>query len=120
MKKSLGLLAIVLLLGTICFSFVGCSGRSSIVGNWALKGESEATVHFYENGDLDVPYSMSGSQMAAEKYEVMSDGTMFLKSAIGDTLRTLTKVNTKNCEGDEYYLSGNTLILDGDEYQRVK
>lgn len=114
---------VLVLSALLGLSLSGCSGSSSIVGNWAPAGESVATLSFYSNGNLDAPYGGSFSdRSASEKWESASDGTLFLMSALGDTNRTFHRVTTVDVDwsdGYSYYLSGDTLIIDGKEFHRV-
>ena len=124
MKKStkvfLGSLASIL----IFLLLAGCSAEknsaTSIVGNWAEKGSTDVSIWFYEDGEFDGPYSLSRSQISASKFSVMSDGTLKLQSFFGETLTTFEKVNSKEPKSGEYYLKGDTLIIENIEYVKVK
>jgi len=124
MKKSTKFLLASLVSILFLLLLTGCSSgknsATSIVGNWAEKGSTNVSVRFYEDGEFDGPYSLSASQVSASKYSVMSDGTLKLQSFFGETLMTFEKVNSKEPNSREYYLKGDTLIIDGTEYVKVK
>ena len=109
----------VFILGMMVSLFASCSAKDSIVGEWAIKGETAVTITFYEDGEYDGP-NITGSSLGPSAYSVMSDGTLKMFSALGDTRGTFKKTNSKEPENSEYYLNGNTLIINGKEYQRIK
>ena len=119
MKKTM----ILFLVLALMLSMVACGGSKSVVGKWARTGRDSIAFIFYENGDYESHNSDFGGR-SFSKFELLSDGTLLLKSSLGDLLRTFEKTNSKEPGEYEYYIKGDILIV-GDydettEYERLR
>jgi len=112
------------LLGLMGLMMVAC-GASSIAGDWAPVGETTATLHFSSNGDFSGPHGDwdADSITRAAHWEIGDGGAIIFTTSYGDTTATYLPAKSKDIDwmdGYHYYLSGNTLIIDGDEFVRIR
>lgn len=101
--------------------FAGCSQKqNSIVGTWI--SDDDEVISFDQNGSCDIPWAYSGAWMeSADSYVIKSDGTLLLNSPTGHADDKFTKTTSMEEAEDNkstYYLSGDTLVIDGDVYTR--
>ena len=111
----------VILVGVLLFLLTACSGgSSSIVGDWTKEGKSTAYISFYEDGSYSGPDYLAGSEYTVQSYSILSDGTIILKQ-FGGGAKALKRVSSTEPDSySEYYMSGDTLIIGGGKYVRLK
>lgn len=123
MKKSISAISPVFLCLLLCLSFAGCSGKSNIVGQWTTEGRDGVVLTFTGSGDfsVDEDYNFDGtvgSEFPFQSYS-LSDGTLTFNGTFAGPV-ILQKSSSKDCGDGEYYLKGDTLVISGVVYSRVK
>jgi len=122
MKKSIAPIPLIVLSLIFCLLVTGCSGKSgsSIVGQWAKDSNNNAVLIFAENGDFNSNFGIDlGLDDEAVSYSISSDGMLEFRDAYGYN-SFLNKSSSKDCKLSDYYLNGNTLIIDGETFTRVQ
>ena len=115
MKKSLKFLSVGLFLILIVSSLAGCSSsKSAILGRWESV-DSREYLEFFEDGDCE---GSIDDYFDPRQWSITSDGTLKLtdNNTLGDGTKgylRLKKSSSKELNENEYYLSGNTLIING-------
>lgn len=116
-RKILAVLAcgVVLLTG-----LAGCSGSGNdIVGTWVEEDGNDILV-FNQDGTCTAPFTYNPSWIeSADHYAITNDGTLVFSSSGGHANDSFEKTdNREEAIGSSsyYYLSGDTLIVDGDIY----
>lgn len=116
-KKLLVLVGLVL----ICISFVGCGSSDDITGTW-VDVESEGSddgMRFYDDGTcLDVYKNHTSAD--ATNWKIQEDGMLILEMEWDGNVffERADKKEEALEDRDLYYLSGDTLIFNGNEYKR--
>ena len=104
---------VVLLL--FCITMTGCASQDSILGTWYLV-DGEETITFYEDGTCIA----SGDETA--EYKQQEDGTLIITWGVFGNERIVKRTDDIDQaleEYDEYYyLSGNTLALNGEKCEK--
>ena len=104
---------VVLLL--FCFGMTGCASQDSIVGTW-YSMDGEETITFYEDGTC-----IANEDETAE-YKQQEDGTLIITWGIFGNEKIVKRTDDIDQaleEYDEYYyLSRNTLVLNGEKCEQ--
>lgn len=103
-----------------------CGGSNDpgklLVGTWL--SNSDDMVVFEEDGSCVAPFTYNSSWWeSAEHYTVKEDGTLVLSSETGHADGSYEKVDTEDEaleDDDTYFVSADTLIIEGEEYSRSK
>lgn len=109
-----GCVIMILLFGII---IGGCSSQNSIVGTWYSE-KNDYTRTFYEDGTC----RDSDDHSEIMNYKQQEDGTLMLTWGLGNQ-RIINRTDDKELALEDenyeyYYLSGNTLVIYGNEYER--
>ncbi len=123
MKKNaiLTLLATVIIMCTAVFSACG-SAEKTIVGSWVKENGDEILV-FKDNGTCSVPFTYNNSWWESCDLYTFTENELILSSKEGNisTRRYEKCENPEDVEdSNQYYLSGDTLIINEDTYTRGK
>jgi len=99
-----------------------CSGSSSIVGQWS-NTDSKGTITFstdgsFSEGNYNFHGTVLGQEYSYQSYS-LSGGNLTFKGTLADTV-ILKESSSKDCAYGEYYLNGDTLVIDGVTFDRVK
>ena len=118
LKTSLCILLLTLLL-TACGNSNSRSS-DSIIGTWVSNYSAIDIVVFEEDGSCSAPFTYSGSWCeSASQYVIKDDKTLVLSSKDGHAGGSYEKAETEEEaleDKDMYYVSKDTLIIDGDTY----
>lgn len=112
-------------LGLFCMLLLSaCGGGNSIVGTWVTEGDDDMLV-FEEDGSCSAPFTYnSGWIESADHYAITEeDETLVFSSEGGHANDSYKKAKDEEEALDKsktYYLSGNTLIIEGETYTRAK
>lgn len=114
----------------LCSIFVvilltACGGKTPknlLVGRW-VSDENEI-VEFQDDGSCTAPFTYDGAWWeSAEHYTVKDDGTLVLSSTEGHVDDSFRLVESEDDAFDyttNYFVSKDTLIIDGTEYTRTE
>ena len=95
---------------------MGCGSKDSIVGTW-YSWESDHTISFYEDGTC-----MDGDGTEIINYKQQEDGTLMFTWGLFGNERVLKRTEDKDRaleeDDDYYYLSKDTFVFYGTEYER--
>lgn len=116
-KKLLVMVGLLL----ICMSFVGCGSSNDITGTWVHveRESSDEGMHFYNDGTCLNVYK-NHTSADATNWKVQEDGMLILKME-WDGNESFERVEKKEEALENrklYYLSGDTLIFNKNEYKR--
>ena len=108
------------------FSLTACSSSNEpsdlLIGTWVSEYEDEI-VEFMDDGSCTAPFTYSGAWMeSAERYVVKDDGTLVLSSREGHADDSFDPAESEEEALDDrgtYFVSEDTLIIDGDEYTKA-
>ncbi|MCM1244782.1 MAG: hypothetical protein NC293_03955 [Roseburia sp.] len=103
----------------VCLAFVGCGSSNAITGTWQNVERNYKEMHFYEDGTcLDVYKNHTSAD--ATNWKIQEDGMLILELE-WDGNATFERTDTKEEaleDRDLYYLSGDTLVFNRNEYER--
>lgn len=125
--KKFGLFKCAVLLGTLLmtFSLTACGGKDPgelLVGTWL--SEYDDMVVFEDDGTCVAPFTYNASWWeSAERYTVKEDDTLVLSSESGHADGTYENADTEDEaleDEDTYFVSDDTLIIDGETYTKSK
>ncbi len=121
MKVAVKKLLVMVGLLLICISFVGCDSSNDITGTWVHveRESSDEGMHFYNDGTCLNVYK-NHTSADATNWKVQEDGMLILKME-WDGNESFERVEKKEEALENrklYYLSGDTLIFNENEYQR--
>lgn len=112
----------------LCFAacigiLTACGKENSIVGTWITENNKDI-IRFDENGTCSVPFTYNASWMeSADHYNLTEEGkTLVLSSQNGHADDSYEKASNKEEaleEKNTYYLSEDTLIIEGKTYLRT-
>ena len=96
--------------------------KDLLVGRW-VSDENEI-VEFQDDGSCTAPFTYDGAWWeSAERYTVKDDGTLVLSSTEGHVDDSFRLVESEDDAFDyttNYFVSKDTLIIDGTEYSRTE
>lgn len=128
-NKKIGIIAVVIIaviiIAIIRVFLFGRSDKPSdlLIGTWVSAYGSEI-VEFMDDGSCTAPFTYSASWLeSAERYTVKDDGTLLLSSIEGHTDCLFNLVESAEEALDDrgtYFVSEDTLIIDGDEYTKTE
>ena len=102
-----------------------CSGSESsdlLVGTWVSNNDD--MVVFEEDGTCSAPFTYNASWIeSADHYALTEDGTLVFSSEGGHANDSYEKADDEEQardKGNTYYVSGNTLIIEGKTYTKSK
>ena len=125
MKKNCVKMMALLCLVFSVLSLTACSSdepKDLLIGTWVSSDDD--IVEFLDDGSCTAPFTYSGAWLeSAERYIVKDDGTLILSSKEGHADDSFKLVETEEEARDNYstyFISEETLIIDGDEYTKVE
>ncbi|CVI73954.1 hypothetical protein BN3660_03529 [Eubacteriaceae bacterium CHKCI004] len=93
-----------------------------LIGTWV--SDDDEIVEFQDDGSCTAPFTYNASWWeSAERYTVKNDGTLVLSSREGHADDSFDSVESEEEALDDsstYYVSEDTLIIDGEEYVRTE
>jgi hypothetical protein len=121
LKKPIRIVSVAVLSFLFCLTVVGCSANSNIAGTW--KTDQSYAITFSPSGDFSEGNSnfhgmILGSEFSFQSYSI-SGGTLTFRGQVADPV-ILKKSSSKDCGDGEYYLNGDTLVIEGTTFVRVK
>lgn len=107
------------------FSLTACGSdkpKDLLIGAWV--SDDDEIVEFMEDGSCTAPFTYNASWIeSAERYVVKDDGTLVLTSKEGhadDSFEPAESEEEALDDSGTYFVSENTLIIDGDEYTKTE
>ncbi len=101
----------------------GVGGNSRIVGTWVSEDHEDMVV-FNADGSCSAPFTFNASWIeSADHYLLEEDGTLIFSSNKGHANASYKKTESKNEALEEhnmYYISRDTLIIEGDTYTKSR
>lgn len=98
-------------------------GDSRIVGTWVSEDHDDMVV-FNADGSCSAPFTFNASWIeSADHYLVEEDGTLIFSSNKGHANASYKKTESKDEALEEhnmYYISRETLIIEGDTYTKAE
>lgn len=93
-----------------------------LIGTWV--SDDDEIVEFQDDGSCTAPFTYNASWWeSAERYTVKDDGTLVLSSREGHADDSFDSVESEEEALDDsstYYVSEDTLIIDGEEYVKTE
>lgn len=107
------------------FSLIACGSdkpKDLLMGAWV--SDDDEIVEFMEDGSCTAPFTYSAAWIeSAERYVVKDDGTLVLTSKEGhadDSFEPAESEEEALDDSSTYFVSEDTLIIDGDEYTKTE
>lgn len=109
----------------VAFSLTACGSDEPsdlLIGTWV--SEDDEIVEFMDDGSCTAPFTYNASWWeSAERYTVKDDGTLVLSSKEGHADDSFAPAKSEEEALDDsstYFVSEDTLIIDGDEYTKTE
>lgn len=126
MKRFFLFKRMMMVLMLLCvFSLTACGSdkpRDLLVGTWV--SEDDEIVDFEEDGSCTAPFTYNSSWWeSADRYTIKDDGTLVLSSREGhvdDSFEMAESVEEAIDNSSTYFVSEDTLVIDGEEYVRTE
>lgn len=126
MKRFFLFKRMMMVLMLLCvFSLTACGSDEPsdlLVGTWV--SEDDEIVDFEEDGSCTAPFTYNSSWWeSADRYTIKDDGTLVLSSREGhvdDSFEMAESVEEAIDNSSTYFVSEDTLVIDGEEYVRTE
>ena len=108
--------------GTIVIADNQVNGKGTKGRTWV--SEKNDILEFHEDGSCVAPFTYNRAWLeSADRYTVKDDGTLLLSSAGGHTDSSYELTDSEEEALDnrsQYFVSKETLVIDGDEYTKTE